>query len=44
MSFKTSVILCTYNEASHIENAIAELERNIQDLEIVIVDVVRRAH
>ena len=38
MSFKTSVILCTYNEASHIENAIAELERNIQDLEIVIVD------
>ena len=38
MSFKTSVILCTYNEANHIENIIAELERNIQDLEIVIVD------
>ena len=38
MSFKTSVILCTYNEASHIENTIVELERNIQDLEIVIVD------
>jgi dolichol-phosphate mannosyltransferase len=38
MPAKTSIILCTYNEASHIENAISELEKNIPDLEIVIVD------
>ena len=35
---KTSIILCTYNEASYIENTISELEKNIPDLEIVIVD------
>ena len=38
MSSKTSIILCTYNEANYIENAIAELEKNIPNLEIVIVD------
>ena len=38
MSSKTSIILCTYNEASYIENTISELEKNIPDLEIVIVD------
>ena len=38
MSSKTSIILCTYNESNHIENAISELEKNITDLEIVIVD------
>ena len=38
MPSKTSIILCTYNEAKYIENTIAELEKNIPDLEIVIVD------
>ena len=38
MSSKTSVILCTYNEAGHVENTILELEKNISDLEIVVVD------
>ena len=38
MSLKTSIILCTYNEANHIENAISELEKYIPNLELVIVD------
>jgi len=38
MSSKTSIILCTYNEAKYIENTIAELEKYIPNLEIVIVD------
>jgi dolichol-phosphate mannosyltransferase len=38
MSSITSIILCTYNEANHIEKTISELEKNIQNLEIVIVD------
>ena len=38
MSSKTSIILCTYNEANYIENTISELEKNIPNLEIVIVD------
>ena len=38
MSLKTSIILCTYNEARYIENAISELEKNISNLELVIVD------
>jgi len=38
MSLKTSIILCTYNEAKYIENAIYELEKNIPNLELVIVD------
>ena len=38
MSSKTSIILCTYNEADYIENAISELEKNIPNVEIVIVD------
>ena len=36
MSAKTSIILCTYNEAKYIENTILELEKNIPNLEIVI--------
>ena len=35
---RTSIILCTYNEANYIEDAIRNLEKNIQNLEIVIVD------
>ena len=38
MSNKTSIILCTYNEAKHIELTISELEKYIPNLEIVIVD------
>ena len=38
MTPKTSIILCTYNEANYIENAILELEKNITNLEIVIID------
>ena len=38
MSPKTSIILCTYNEAKYIENTISKLEKNITNLEIVIVD------
>ena len=38
MSAKTSIILCTYNEANHVENAISELEKYIPNLELVIVD------
>ena len=38
MSLKTSIILCTYNEANHIEKTIKELEKNISDLQLVIVD------
>ena len=38
MSLKASIILCTYNEAKYIENAIKNLNNNISDLELVIVD------
>ena len=38
MSSKTSIILCTYNEAKHIEKIILEIEKNISNLELVIVD------
>ena len=38
MSVKTSIILCTYNESKYIENTILELEKNISNLELVIVD------
>ena len=38
MSLKNSIILCTYNEANHIEKTISELEKNIPNLELVIVD------
>jgi len=38
MSSKTSIILCTYNEVKYIENTISELEKNISNLELVIVD------
>ena len=38
MPSKTSIVLSTYNEANYLENTISELEKNIPDLEIVIVD------
>ena len=38
MSTKNSIILCTYNEANYIEKTISELEKNIPNLELVIVD------
>ena len=38
MSPKTSIILCTYNEEKYIENIISELEKNISNLELIIVD------
>ena len=38
MSSKNSIILCTYNEGKYIENTIAELEKNISNLELVIID------
>jgi dolichol-phosphate mannosyltransferase len=38
MSLKTSIILCTYNESKYIEKTILELEKNISNLELVIVD------
>ena len=38
MSLKTSIILCTYNEANYIKQTIFELEKNIPNLELVIVD------
>ena len=38
MSLKTSIILCTYNEEKYIEKIIVELEKNISNLELVIVD------
>ena len=38
MPIKTSMILCSYNEENYIKNTISELEKNIQNLELVIVD------
>ena len=38
MTAKTSIILCTYDEAKYIENTISELEKKISNLELVIVD------
>ena len=38
MPQKTSIILCTYNEANFIEKSIKELEKYIPNLELVIVD------
>ena len=38
MPSKTSIILCVYNEAKYIENTFLELEKNIPNLEIVVVD------
>ena len=38
MQKKISIILCTYNESEHIEKTIQELEKNISNLELVIVD------
>ena len=38
MSIQTSIILCTYNEVNHLEDTINNLEKNIPNLEIVIID------
>ena len=38
MPTKISIILCTYNEAKYIKQTIEELEKNIPNVEIVIVD------
>ena len=38
MSFKVSIILCTYNESKYIENTVKNLNNNISELELVIVD------
>ena len=38
MILKTSIILCTYNEANHIKKTVSELEKNISNLELVIID------
>jgi len=38
MPIQTSIILCTYNEVNYLEDTIKNLEKNIPDLEIVIVD------
>ena len=35
---KTSIILCTYNEANYIKKTILELEKNISNLELIIID------
>ena len=38
MSHKTSIILCTYNESKYIKNTILELEKNIPNVELIIVE------
>ena len=38
MALKTSIILCTYNEANYIEETVKAIKKNIQNLEIIIVD------
>ena len=38
MPIQISIILCTYNEVNHLEDTIKNLEKNIPNLEIVIVD------
>ena len=38
MPLKISIILGTYNEANYIENIISELEKNISNLELIIID------
>jgi len=35
---KTSIILCTYNEEKHISESIKNLQKDINNLELVIVD------
>ena len=38
MLAKTSIILCTYNEAHHIKNTILQIQKIIKNLELIIVD------
>ena len=38
MQNKVSIILCSFNEAKYIESTINQLEKNIPNLELVIVD------
>ena len=35
---KTSIILCTYNEANYIKDTIEKLQKTIKNLELIIVD------
>jgi len=35
---KTSIILCTYNEADYIKDSINKLRKNITNLELIVVD------
>ena len=35
---KTSIILCTYNEATYIKETIKQLKQRIENLELIIVD------
>ena len=35
---KNSILLCTFNEGKYIKDTILSLKKNIQDLEIIIVD------
>ena len=37
-SDKTSIILCTYNEQFYIKKTILELRKNINNLELIVVD------
>ena len=38
MSAKTSIILCTYNEAHHIKNTVLQIKKILKNLELIIVD------
>jgi len=38
MPLKISIILCTYNESSYIKETISEIEKNISNLELIIID------
>ena len=35
---KTSIILCTYNEAKYIKETVSKIEENIPNLELIIID------
>tara|TARA_B100000963_G_C22484582_1_gene606301 strand:- start:37 stop:741 length:705 start_codon:yes stop_codon:yes gene_type:complete len=35
---KNSILLCTYNEGKYVRETILELKKNIEDLEVIVVD------
>ena len=35
---KTSIILCTYNEANYVKDTIEKIQKTINNLELIIVD------